>query len=380
MRFCASQPWRAGQEGAEDRIIERTVSTQPVRLLMDTQILSSRSGRILATVVREYIHTGEPVASLVVARRGALGVSSATVRSILSRLEAQGFVHQPHTSAGRIPTDRGYRYYVDLILEARRPSRADDVAAKLRQQAGGDPLPDDVLAQVSHLLSAESHHVGFALSPPKADARLTKVEFVSVAASKVLVVIVAGGQVTQKVVEIGEPMDPDELRRAADYVNREFHGMPLLQVREALVARLTEERSLYNRLMRRAWDLASRSLAGTPEEHTLFVEGAATLVDAAHPGVPLSTLRTLIELMEERQRLVRLLSEYLDGPGLTVIIGAEHPDPSLRRVSLIASTYDDGHGIGSVGVIGPTRMRYSRAIAVVDDAARAVSQVLRNTN
>jgi heat-inducible transcriptional repressor len=346
---------------------------------MDTRILSARSGRILATVVREYINTGEPVASVVVARRGALGISSATIRNILSGLEDQGFVSQPHTSAGRIPTDRGYRFYVDLLLENRRPSRTNDVEARLRQEAGGDPLPDDVLAQVSHLLSAESRHLGFALSPPRADARLSKVEFISVAPTKVLVVIVAiGGQVTQKVVDIGAPLDAEELRRAAEYVNREFHATPLLHVRDALLARLREDRSMVDRLMRRGWDLASRSLEGANESHTIFVEGTATLVDAAqHPGVPLSTLRTLLELLEERQRLVRLLTEYLDGPGLTVIIGAEHPDPSLRPVSLVASTFDDGHGLGSVGVIGPTRMRYTRTIAVVDDAARAVSSVLR---
>jgi heat-inducible transcriptional repressor len=347
---------------------------------MDTRILSSRSSRILATVVREYINTGEPVASVAVARRGALGVSSATVRTILSQLEEQGFVHQPHTSAGRIPTDLGYRFYVDLLLEQRRPSKSNEVETKLRREAGGDPLPDDVLAQVSHLLSEESHHVGFALSPARADARLSSVEFISLAASKVMVVIVAiGGQVMQKVVDIGEPLEPEELRRAAEFVNREFHGLPLLQVRDAMIARLREERSFVDRLMRRGWDLASRSLEGTTNAHAIFVEGAATLVEAAqHPGVPLSTLRTLLELLEERQRLVRLLSEYLDGPGLTVIIGAEHPDPSLRPVSLVASTFDDGHGIGSVGVIGPTRMRYTKTIAVVDDAARAVSRVLRN--
>jgi heat-inducible transcriptional repressor len=345
-------------------------------------MLNSRSSRILATVVREYINTGEPVASVAVARRGALGVSSATVRTILSQLEQQGFVRQPHTSAGRIPTDLGYRFYVDLLLESRRPSKTNDVETRLRREAGGDPLPDDVLAQVSHLLSAESHHVGFALSPPRTDARLSTVEFISLAASKVMVVIVAiGGQVTQKVVDIGEPLEPEELRRAAEYVNREFHGLPLLHVRDALLARLREDRSIVDRLMRRGWDLASRSLEATSEAYAIFVEGAATLVDAAqHPGVPLSTLRTLLELLEERQRLVRLLTEYLDGPGLTVIIGAEHPDPSLRPVSLVASTFDHGHGVGSVGVIGPTRMRYTRTIAVVDDAARAVSRVLRNSN
>jgi heat-inducible transcriptional repressor len=342
--------------------------------------LPSRSGRILATVVREYIHTGEPVASVVIARRGSLGVSSATIRNTLARLETLGFVRQPHTSAGRVPTDRGYRFYVDLLLDARRPSRADDVAARLRRQAGGDPLHDEVLANASHLLSAESRHVGFALSAPRADASLSKIEFVSLAAMKVLVIIVAqGGQATQKVVDIGEPLDADELRRAAEYVNREFHGQPLAHVRDALLVRLREERSIYDALMRRAWDLALKSLARGTEEHTLFVEGAASLIDetGADAGMPLSALRELLALMEEKQRLIRLLSEYLDGPGLTVVIGAEHADPSLHPVSLVASPFEDGQGIGYVGVIGPTRMRYSKAIAVVDDAAHAVSQVLK---
>jgi heat-inducible transcriptional repressor len=345
--------------------------------------LTSRSGRILATVVREYIHTGEPVASVAIARRCALGVSSATIRNTLAQLEDAGFVRQPHTSAGRVPTELGYRFYVDTLLDARRPSHADDIAERLRRETGEKPLVDEVLAGASHLLSVESHHVGFALSPPRADARLSRVEFILVAASRVMVVIVAdGGQITQKVVDIGEPLGDDELRRAAEYVNREFHGLPIVQVRAALLARLGEEQSLYDRLMRRAWDLAARSLARSPEEHALFVEGTASLVDGAAQahGVPLTTLRTLLELIEEKQRLVRLLTEYLDGPGLTVTIGAEHNDPSLRPISLVVSTYDDGHGIGSVGVIGPMRMRYSRTIAMVDDAARAVARMLRSTN
>jgi heat-inducible transcriptional repressor len=345
--------------------------------------LNPRSGRILATVVREYIHTGEPVASIVIARRGALGVSSATVRNILSKLEEQGFVRQPHTSAGRVPTDRGYRFYVDLLLEHRRTPTSTEVEARLRRDAGADPLLADVLAQVTHLLSTESRHVGFALSPARADARLHKVEFVSVAAAKVMVVIVAeGGQLYQKVVDSGEPLSPEDLRRAAEYINREFTGLPLQQVRDSLVARLLQERTLYDELMAQAYELASRSLADTPGDHTLFVEGAASLLDEAAPGaeLPLATLRALLQLMEEKQRLVRLLNEYLEGPGLTVVIGAEHSDPNLRPFSLVASTYDDGHGIGSVGLIGPTRMRYSRAISMVDGMARAVSRVLGESN
>ena len=190
---------------------------------MTNSDLSTRSGRILATVVREYIHTGEPVASVVIARRGTLGVSSATVRNVLARLEEQGFVRQPHTSAGRVPTDRGYRFYVDLLLEHRRPVERPGLLSQIRQAADEEHSTNALLASVSRLLSRESHHVGFALGPATGDQRLEKIEFVTLGASRVLVVAVTEGeQVTQKVVDTGEILSPEELRRAAEYVNREF--------------------------------------------------------------------------------------------------------------------------------------------------------------
>ena len=151
---------------------------------MATIDLNPRSGRVLTTVVREYIYTGEPVASVVVARRGSLGVSSATIRSVLARLEEQGFVRQPHTSAGRVPTDRGYRFYVDLLLEARRPgAERSSVSEQIRQAANEESSLERLLAQVSHVLSQDSHHVGFALAPAADDQRLQKIEFVSVGGS-----------------------------------------------------------------------------------------------------------------------------------------------------------------------------------------------------
>ena len=149
------------------------------RLLMTQAPLPLRSSRILATVVREYIHTGEPVASVVIARRGTLGVSSATVRNVLARLEEQGFVRQPHTSAGRVPTDRGYRFYVDLLLENRRSADRPEVADAIREAANDEPSIEGVLSHVSHVLSTESHHVGFAVAPATDDQRLRKIEFVS---------------------------------------------------------------------------------------------------------------------------------------------------------------------------------------------------------
>jgi heat-inducible transcriptional repressor len=343
---------------------------------MNAPELSPRSGRILATVVRHYIHTGEPVASVVVARRGALGVSSATIRSVLSRLEEQGFVRQPHTSAGRVPTDRGYRFYVDLLLEHRRPFGRSGVAAQIRQVASEGSTVEELLASASRVLSQESRHVGFAMSAVTEDQRLRKLEFVALGGTRVLVVTIAeDGQITQKIVDGGEPLTSDDLRRAAEYVNREFSGLPIDAVRTAILARLHEARGLYDHLMAQAFAMAERALSARNEHQALFVDGTASLIAEAqqqHGEMSLSTLRALVEMIEEKQRLVRLLTEYLEAPGLAVIIGAEHTLPDLKPFSLVAASYLDGGRGGSVGVIGPTRMQYSRAISVVESAARAL--------
>lgn len=339
---------------------------------------SERSKRVLSALVREYIASGEPVASSLLVRAAGLGVSSATVRNVLARLEAEGFVAQPHTSAGRVPTDRGYRFYVDLLLESKRRHRAAGVVeARLRRETIA-PLADVVLSQASHVVSQASRSVGFALSSAQDAAVFDRVEFVPLGASRVLVVIVAkGGHVVQKVIDTGEPVTADALRQASNYLNTEFSGLALSRARQAILERMEEERLLYDELMERALKLGSESFADLPDEHVLYVDGAAALLGEEH-GLTLETMHALLEMIEEKQRLVQLLNEYIDGTGLTVVIGAEHLEPSLRPFSLVACSFKDGTSSGTVGVIGPTRMRYSRAIAVVDGAAQAITRVLRD--
>jgi heat-inducible transcriptional repressor len=344
-----------------------------------SQDAPDRSKRVLAALIREYIASGEPVASSLLVTAAGLGVSSATVRSILARLEEEGFVQQPHTSAGRIPTDRGYRFYVDQLLEARRPrDRASTaVEARLRRESP-DRLLDSLLPQVSHVLSQASRSVGFAIRPAHEAAVFDRVEFVPLSSTRVLVVIVAsGGHVIQKVIDVGEAIEATELRHAANYLNEEFAGLPLYRAREAVLERMTEERLLYDALKARAMRLASSTFSDLPDDRPIYVEGTAALLDDAS-GLTVQTLQALLAMIEEKQKLLQLLNEYIDGPGLSVVIGAEHLDPNLRPFSLVLSTYDDGSGIGSVGVIGPTRMRYSRAIAAVDGAAQAVSRMLKD--
>ena len=337
--------------------------------------LPDRSRRILAGLVKHYIDKGEPVSSLWLTRNG-VGCSSATVRNVMATLEELGYVDQPHTSSGRVPTDLGYRAYVDLLLEAHRaigPTRA--VEARLRQ-AG---TVSDVLSNVSHELSRRSHHLGFALLPPTVGA-FRNIEFVPLDGSRILVVVTAdGNEVVHKVVDLGERVTASELQQGANYLNSEFAGLPLWDVRATVTQQLRQERMLYDQLLSRALRLASSTLEDMVPANRLFLEGASSLVEQVSDEdaqAQFSTLSALLTMIERKDQLVRLLKEYLDGSGLTVVIGTEHVSPEMRDFSLVMSTYSDGQRTGSVGVIGPRRMRYSRAISAVDRVSRAVSRVL----
>jgi len=345
--------------------------------------LSSRAAQILAALVAEYIDTGEPVGSAHLAQVAGLRVSSATVRNTLAELEDLGYLQQPHTSAGRIPTDRGYRFYVDQLLAAPRPLRGGAaVEAQLRRDAGTPALAEDVLAAVSIVLSRASRLVAFALPITDGDGILKEIEFVPLTSTKVLVIVVAeGGQISRKAIDMGEAVEPSALRQAANYLNTEFVGMSLEQIRVAVIDRLRHERTLADALRLRALRLAQSSLGELPRRSPLFVDGASSLLEDAGEdhGVTIGTLRALLRMVEEKERLVHLLNEYIDGPGLRIVIGHEHRSPDLRAFSLVAATYADGMRRGTVGVIGPMRMQYSRTIAVVDGVAQAVSRVLRDS-
>ena len=337
--------------------------------------LPDRSRSILAALVREYIERGEPVSSLWLAQHGGFSVSSATVRHLMAKLEEAGYVCQPHASSGRVPTDLGYRCYVDLLLQGRRSTRpSPEVEARL-SEAG---TVEDVLSNVTQELSRGSHHMGFALTPANEAATFKHIDFVPLGDTKVLVVLVgAGGQISHKVVDLGQPLRVADLVHAANYLNTEFSGLRLWEVRAAIEHRLQQDRVLYDALLARALRLANSTFEDITPRNTLFIQGASLLLDEeGEDRLSPTTLRVLFAMIEEKHRLVRLLNEYIDGPGLTIVIGTEHTAHDLQDLSLIASTYFDGQQTGSVGVIGPRRMRYSRAIAVVDSVSAAVSRVL----
>jgi heat-inducible transcriptional repressor len=340
--------------------------------------MTDRHRRILASLVAEYIEQGEPVSSAWLAENSALGLSSATVRNTLAHLETQGLVRQPHTSAGRVPTDHGYRQYVDQLLESRRPPRpVRELEARLRKSTS----VGDLLAQASHEISRASHQIGFAMAAANPAARLKHIEFVSLDGRRVLVIIVAtGDQVTHRVIETEARYDSTTLHQAANYINTEFAGLTLNEAREAIVERLREERRLYDALMHQALTLAQSGLDDMQPEDTLHVQGASFLIDEVRGDVEgrqqtLETLRVLLRMIEEKHRLAELLTRSIEAPGLTVLIGDENVSPELKTFSVVLSTFRDGGRTSTIGIIGPTRMRYQRAISVVDGVSHTVARL-----
>ena len=342
--------------------------------------LPERDRRILGVLVQAYIDQGEPVSSLWLASRG-FGVSSATLRNVMARLEDLGYVRQPHTSAGRVPTDLGYRAYVDQILAERRSARAAPQVEERLRRAG---TVDDFLAHLSQEVSRASHQVGFAIGPAADTTTFEHLDFVALEGGKILVVLVsAGGQVSHKVIEPSERYGAVELQQAANYLNREFRGRSMVEVRQAVVERLREERTLYDELMARALRLASSTFDDVGSAPTVFIQGASLLLEGVvgdDPEATIGTLRTLLRMIEEKTRLVQLLDDYLSGEGITVVIGSEHATPDLRPFSVVAATYRDGRTTGAVGVIGPTRMKYSRAINAVDALSQTINRLVSRSD
>lgn len=345
--------------------------------------MTSRHHRILASLIAEYVEQGEPVSSAWLADHSALGLSSATVRNILARLEEQGLVRQPHTSAGRVPTEAGYRLYVDALLESRRrPRSLAEIEARLRRANNVASL----LEHASQEVSRASHQIAFALTSANPSLRLQRIDFVLLDGSRVLVIVVAaGGHVTHKVIDTAERYTATSLSQAANYINSEFAGLTLNEAREAIVERMREERLLYDRLLQRALDLAQSGIADMEvhADETLVVQGASYLidelaVDSSDRQTTLETLRLLFHMIEEKHQLIDLLTRSIEAGGLTVVIGSEHASPDMRPFSVVASTFQDGERTGTIGVIGPTRMRYQRAIAVVDGVSQAVNRLLDN--
>ena len=238
---------------------------------------------------------------------------------------------------------------------------------------------EDLMSHLTQELSRASHQVGFAIAPAVDTTTLERLDFVPLDGGRVLVVVLGtGGHISHKVIAPSDEYDRTELLQAANYLNSEFKGQSLLQVRQAVLDRLREEKTLYDVLLSRALRLASSTFADLDSAPTLFVQGASLLLDdvgGEETAVTLEALRTLLGMIEEKTRLLQLLDDYISADGLTIVIGSEHSAPDLQHFSLVVSSDSDGRTVRAVGVIGPRRMRYSKAIHAVDSLSKAINRM-----
>jgi heat-inducible transcriptional repressor len=352
-------------------------------------ILGARAQSVLAAVIKEHLVTGEAVGSLVLADRfsNSPGWSSATIRNVLAELEESGLVEQPHTSAGRVSTDQGYRYYVDNILEEARLSRADLRAIdKVFASSGLDSATSSerIMERMSHALSQLSENVGIVVSPAHTENRLNHIEFVQLSDKRILVVLVTTSNIIHnKIIRLEDKITQEELEQTARYLNTEYMGKSLLAIRAEILELMSVEKALYDRLLRNAILLCDMSLDSEDSAGGVYVDGASNILSKPD-FVDVDRMRELFRTFEEKSRLIKILNEcvsrdqYSTVSDVHVVIGREHPISSMRNCTLITAPYRLGSNehLGTLGVMGPMRIEYSRIMAMVNYMARLIERRL----
>lgn len=349
-----------------------------------------RAQELLKLIVRTYISSGEPVGSRTLSRLIDRSLSPATIRNIMSDLEAEGYLTHPHTSAGRVPTESAYRLYVDS-LGAARPTRSAE--AYINETLARAESVEELMSTACYLLSDISRNVGIVIPPPIEGSTLRHIEFVRVDEEKILVIFLSqSGLLQKKLIRVREPYSQEELTRAGNYLVSTFAGRSLPEIRRALLEMMSEERSLYDRMMRdllKSWT-ESLEVADPGSTESVYIQGTGNILGQADPS-DMAQMQELFRLFEEKGRLIRILNACLpptrpvpnkdaggDATGqdrVQIMIGSELSLPVMRGFTLITSPYFQAEGsAGFVGIIGPTRMQYRKGISLVGYLADVFSR------
>ena len=334
--------------------------------------IRNRHLEILNSIVRNYIETGEPVGSRTISRRRTEMLSPASIRNVMADLADEGYLTQPHTSAGRIPTEKAFRFYVSS-LTANRIAAAE--ATRLREELSGLPTVEERVERSSFILVELTRNVGIAAAIPALQQELEQIELISLGDSRVLMILVTRDHlVRNKVLTLDEPVSPDELVSIRNYVNRNFSGWQLGAARREMLRRMEQERAQYDAVERKVQLLYQKGLLQVDTEPEVHMEGASNLL-----GLDLhltrEKLRELLHALEEKKRLLKLLDRFLEQPPgeLQVQVGLEEVHPAMKDLSLIGMTVQMASGVpAKVAVLGPMRMQYERVMAAVLQTSRAL--------
>ncbi len=343
---------------------------------MAREQVDDRAEQLFKLLVECYIDEGRPVASKALAEQPSVHVSAATVRNIMARLEGQGLVSSPHTSAGKIPTSQGLRFFVDSLLSV---EPLDDAGQQsIETQLNADMPPSQLVESASRLLSLITEMTGIVTLPRRDGLALRHVEFLNLEGDRVLVILVYNDrEVQNRVIHVERHYEDAELLQAANYLNREFGGLSLAEIRREVIDSMQRDKERMDRLMQAALDLAAQAFeSGPPQERGFVVSGESKLLDMSEDT---DTIRSIFEAFSRKGSILHLLDQSLNTQGIQLYIGEESGYRVLDELSLVTSSYSvNGRIAGVLGVIGPTRMAYQRVIPVVDMTARMLGDALRH--
>jgi heat-inducible transcriptional repressor len=339
--------------------------------------LNERAQLLLKALIENYIRDGQPVGSRTLSRDSGLSLSSATIRNVMADLEELGFVASPHTSAGRIPTDKGYRFFVDTLLQL-KPLHQEEVEEIERRLESNISNGRSLVQSVSQMLSSASHMAGLVTLPNPQYVALSQIEFVGLSENRALVIMVMDNrEVQNRVVQLDRYYSAEELRRASNYLNEAFAGRSLPDVRALLVGQMQEARQHMNQVMADAIRVAQKVFDQNPDEPVEYVIAGETNLMGFAELSDVDRLRRLFEAFNEKRDILRLLDSCLRADGISIFIGHESGYRILDDISLVTAPYMQGNQVvGVLGIIGPTRMAYERVIPIVDVTAKLLGSAL----
>ena len=344
------------------------------------ETLNDRNLKILQAVLNHFISTAEPVGSRTISKKHLKDLSPATIRTAMSDLEEAGFLKQPHTSAGRVPTDKAYRFYVDNLCEIPKPSFKDSKAIKKKLTSNRTEAMEIIL-QSSKVLSTLSNQASIILLPKFANITFKRIELIKTRVFQVLVVFVSKfGVVQNKLINLNEDLTQDKLDSITRYLNDEFSNLALREVRKKIVSTLKREKRVYNNLLKKAMELIQKTFIEDEIGGDFYVTGTTNIFDQPEFRDDLEKMKGILNAFEEKSKLLYILDQCLKEEGISIIIGSENCIHEMQECSLVTHTYKYGDNVlGTVGIFGPKRMEYPKIISLVDYTANVLSNKLSDS-
>jgi len=343
---------------------------------MEMNKSGERKEKILQVVISHYVRTAKPVASGVIVKEYNFPFSSATVRNVLAELEEEGYLTHPYTSAGRVPTDKGYRFYVDGLMEVPRLTEEEERRIEREYRDKRREL-EEIMRQTSKMLSLFSHYAGFILSPTLDRSLLKHIELVRIGDKRVLAVLVTeAGLVRDKTIELNYNLKGSQLYKVSSLLNKKLSGLPLSQIREKMNKIIEQESSKYLGLLKAAKGLIAHAFASGDSE--IYLEGSANILASVQEYAnDYAGMSSIFRAIEEKRIILDIVKRLVKSDGVRIIIGKENLYPEMEHLSVVSSTYKSGDSVaGVLGIIGPKRMEYPRMVALVDFVARVIKNIL----